>query len=299
MHTPTPAGCSCTDGRACTKPGKHPRVLWSAGQRVGVGQLVRWWRRWPAANVGIVTGAVSDLLVVDVDGRHGGYESLAELERIHGHYPTMAVATGGGGRHLYYRNREGVTIQGSAGKLRPGMDIRADRGLVVAPPSLHASGNRYRRANTLVPAACAEWLVAALGPPAPTPRRAVPVGAGHGRYGRDALEGELATLAGTPPGSRNYQLNRSAYLDAGLMVVGGDGGQGAPRMAAGWPVAIVPVRRGPQQAFGHLGLAQYRSVEDRLVVGPARSGSGICGWSVRPPTLYSDDVCQRHAPRSI
>jgi hypothetical protein len=54
---------------------------------------------------------------------------------------------------------------------------------------------------------------------------------------------------------------------------------GRPEVAAGGRLAIAPAARGAQPAFGHLGLAQYRLVEDRLVVGPARSGSGISGRS--------------------
>ncbi len=67
----------------------------------GIDQIQRWWRRWPDANVGIVTGAVSGLVVLDVDPRKGGGDLLAALEDVHGSLPrTVESLTGGGGQHF-------------------------------------------------------------------------------------------------------------------------------------------------------------------------------------------------------
>lgn len=124
--------------------GKRPLVAWrELQQRIAdAAEIDVWYRRWPDANVGIVTGAVSGLVVVDVDPRHGGLDSLAQIEREHGPLPrTAEVATGGGGRHLYF-GHPGGTLHNRAG-LRPGLDVRADGGCVVAPPSVHPSGRRY------------------------------------------------------------------------------------------------------------------------------------------------------------
>jgi hypothetical protein len=106
--------------------------------------VAEWWRRWPDANVGIRTGAASGLLVLDVDTPKGGAGSLAELERRHGALPkTARVLTGGGGQHVYFAH-PGQTVRNSAGQLGDGLDVRADGGYVVAPPSVHASGRRYQ-----------------------------------------------------------------------------------------------------------------------------------------------------------
>lgn len=103
VHSVDPAGrCSC--GRAdCQDPGKHPRTdhgfkdASTDEAPIGV-----WWSIWPDANVGIATGALSGLVVIDVDepeipevlrGLLG-----TEAERI----PT--VRTGGEGLHLYFRH---------------------------------------------------------------------------------------------------------------------------------------------------------------------------------------------------
>jgi len=107
----------------------------------GPEQVRRWWRRWPEANVGVVTGAVSGLVVLDVDPRHGGGESLAALETIYGSVPhTVESLTGGGGQHLYFRHPGTVVPCRS---IAPGLDVKGDGGLVVCPPSAHVSGRAY------------------------------------------------------------------------------------------------------------------------------------------------------------
>ena len=133
-------GCAC--GRAeCTRPGKHPLLRRGVHEASADPQQVRvWWRRWPAANVGIATGAVSGLVVIDID-RPGGEASRALLEERLGTLPpTLAAATGGGGLHLLYRHPGGRLpnavggLPGFSGEL-PHIDCRADGGSIVAAPS--------------------------------------------------------------------------------------------------------------------------------------------------------------------
>ena len=101
-----------------------------------------WFRACPDAGIGIVTGTISGLVVLDVDVRHGGDVALQQLERDHGRLPrTVECQTGGGGRHLYVAHPAAL-VRNQVG-LAPGIDIRADGGYVVAQPSLHASGLRY------------------------------------------------------------------------------------------------------------------------------------------------------------
>ena len=86
----------------------------------------------------IRTGAPSGLVVVDVDPAHGGRDTLAELVAHGLTPPTRYVHTGSGGLHLYYRHPgPHLKVLNSAGRLGPGIDIRADGGYVVAPPSIH------------------------------------------------------------------------------------------------------------------------------------------------------------------
>lgn len=105
----------------------------------------QWWTTTPDAGVGIACGAVSRLLVLDVD-RHGdvdGEEALAELERKCGPLPrTIESLTGGGGRQLFFGIPDGVTVRTRTG-IRPGLDVRGEGSYVVAFPSIHPSGRRY------------------------------------------------------------------------------------------------------------------------------------------------------------
>ena len=124
---------------------KRPAIRWQNLQTTPAceKELRGWFRRWPEDNVGIVTGAVSGLVVLDVDRQHGGENSLKNLMCAHGPLPhTVEAITGGGGRHVYFAH-PGPTVHNRVG-IAPGIDLRGDGGCVVAPPSVHPSGNHYR-----------------------------------------------------------------------------------------------------------------------------------------------------------
>lgn len=102
-------------------------------QNSGCGQL---WK-----NVGIVTGGAERLAVLDVDPRNGGDASLKELELKFGRLPdTPIVHTGGGGEHYYFRTHSPLR---SRSAFCPGLDIKAEGGFVVAPPSQHMTRPFY------------------------------------------------------------------------------------------------------------------------------------------------------------
>lgn len=124
---------------------KRPAVPWKAYQEKYVSEetLHDWFRRSPDYNVAVVTGALSGIVVMDVDPRHGGNESLRKLEREHGPLPkTVESITGGGGRHVYF-SHPGELVPNRT-NIEPGIDLRGDGGCIVAPPSIHPSGKRYR-----------------------------------------------------------------------------------------------------------------------------------------------------------
>lgn len=124
--------------------GKRPIVPWTVYQSrpPQASEIDTWFAGPRLLNVGVVTGAISNLIVIDVDAQHDGPRSLARLERELGKLPDAVEATtGGGGRHLYFAH-PGGTLHNHVG-IAPGIDVRGDGGCIVAPPSLHRSGKRY------------------------------------------------------------------------------------------------------------------------------------------------------------
>lgn len=123
---------------------KRPHIQWENLQtkRPSQDDVAEWFQRWPDANVGIITGEISNLIVLDVDPKHGGDTSLERLEhRFRPLSATVEAVTGGGGRHLYFAHPGGLT-RNRAG-LAQGIDLRGDGGYIVAPPSIHPSGRPY------------------------------------------------------------------------------------------------------------------------------------------------------------
>jgi hypothetical protein len=128
-----------------------------------------WWSRWPDANIAMPTGKRSGWVVVDVDPKPGGYDSLAELhERGHELPLTATVRTGGGGVHHYLRcpGEAGAEIRNSAGKLGPGLDIRGEGGYVIVPPSV--TEGPYEVLHKRPPAETPDWLIERLTAPSRT-----------------------------------------------------------------------------------------------------------------------------------
>jgi putative DNA primase/helicase len=154
---------------------KRAAIGWKAYQtkRASCSDLEAWYKASPNANIGIVTGAVSGLVVLDLDNE----EAVAEAQR-RGLPDTLIVRTGKG-QHVYFRH-PGNKITNRAGFL-PGMDIRGDGGYVVGPGSLHPSGAVYTWQSPPGEAQLADmpqWLAEVLrapAPPAQTTQLASPV----------------------------------------------------------------------------------------------------------------------------
>lgn len=141
--------CSC--GKPdCSSAGKHPLVRGgSLAATTDPQTITDWWTNYPRANIGIATGSVSGLIVVDVDDgpNKSGYSSLTALEAKQGAIPRdLCVTTGSGGLHIYLSAPQ-AEIRNSASRLADHIDIRGEGGYVVAPPSLHISGNNYAWKN--------------------------------------------------------------------------------------------------------------------------------------------------------
>jgi hypothetical protein len=126
-------------------------------------QIEAWWRQWPQANIGVVTGHRSGLFVLDIDD----YREGCEWGRITTSYvvpETPWQRTGGGGQQRFFRAPDGVRLTNSAGSaIGAGIDTRGEGGYVVLPPSRHPSGRLYTWETDLddLPLApVPDWLIA-------------------------------------------------------------------------------------------------------------------------------------------
>lgn len=104
-----------------------------------------------ATSVGICTGSNSGFVVVDIDIKDGGLRCWEALVAEHGDPQTVKVATGGGGYHYYFALDErtatltkGIKRIRDADGMPSGIDLMAEGSQVVAPPSVHYSGRKYR-----------------------------------------------------------------------------------------------------------------------------------------------------------
>lgn len=118
--------------------GKEPLISWTEFQsRFASESEVRGWlARWPTLNIGCVTGSVSGICVIDLDGPEG-LQSASTLKLT-----SPIVSISGKGKHLWFKHPN-VNVQNAVREF-PGTDIRGDGGYVVVGPSVHENGQRYR-----------------------------------------------------------------------------------------------------------------------------------------------------------
>jgi putative DNA primase/helicase len=208
-------GCTCRQGAACNSVGKHPRAAKGvSGATTDAAQITAWWQQYPRANIGLAMGAGSDIVCLDVDPRHGGDASLADLTEQYGDLPeTAAVTTGGGGFHLFFKHPQ-TQFKNSSSKLAAGLDIKTDGGYVVAAPSSHASGKNYVWQSDALPTDLPAWLLGLLSERARV--ECQPAKRAHAEF-NDSQSRSKSGTGGRPSsggiigdGSRNDQLFRVA-----------------------------------------------------------------------------------------
>jgi putative DNA primase/helicase len=244
-------------------------------------------------NVGLACGPLSGVFVLDVDatppksGGIAGPAALAILEERNGALPpTLRVSTGGDGWHLYFRwpkgrplrNRARIKIDGQ----QTGLDVRAEGGYVVLPPSIHPSGGTYRwdKERTELHDAPA-WLLDLLDPPkveAPKLQATLPMSQSDlDTYGRKALKNAVERIHASAEGDRHGAIFREA-AGMGELVAGGsldaavaESALVAAGIAIGKPRAEVErtVRDGMKQ-----GSTQPRTPQPRPAPGTAPAPNG-------------------------
>lgn len=163
-HTPTEYGCSCYRGKECTSPGKHPCADERGIKRTSPTEhVLKWISKYREINLAVLTGKESGILILDVDKKSGGFDSLKYLESTFSSLPqTWITETGGGGKHFWFKYN-GNDIGNPTG-FKKGIDIRCNGGIAIAPSSLHSSGNYYRWSDEFHPAwtelaPTPQWLI--------------------------------------------------------------------------------------------------------------------------------------------
>ena len=116
-----------------------------------------WFSQWPDANIGIVTGQISGIVVFDLDSDHA-----VQYADDEGGFPDTPKVKTGKGYHCYMRYPD-FEVRNDVRK-ELDIDIRADGGYVVAPPSVHGSGRKYEWEDCssildIEPAPCEPWMI--------------------------------------------------------------------------------------------------------------------------------------------
>ncbi len=128
----------------CVPGGKRPRVEHGFREATAdARQVAAWWRRWPAANIGVPTGQVSGVEVVDVDRKasgagFGAFARAREAGLVGGWL--AVVRTPSGGAHFYFPTDPGRP-QPSWQAAKAHIDFRGEGGYVIVPPSVVATGD--------------------------------------------------------------------------------------------------------------------------------------------------------------
>lgn len=191
---------------------KKPLIQWGEYQtRRASEDEVRSWDANGAHNIGIVTGSISGLAVIDADSREVVTWCEANLPL------TPAVETARG-RHYYFKFRPGLKNSVAVNGLK--LDIRGEGGYVIGPGSVHETGVIYSwlEGRSLDDLPLAEFPSELF---TKQSDKAKPSTTTPGKYGQAALASELSHLAGASEGTRNNALNEVAF-SLGQLVSGGE-----------------------------------------------------------------------------
>ena len=203
----------------CSPKDKKPLIAkWQENATTDQEQIVAWWKRWPNAMIGIVTGAKSRVWVLDLDKKEhaDGLAALERLEAKHGKLPiTFEVDTPSGGRHLYFAYVDGIRNRGS---FEPGIDVRGEGGYAIAAGSVRDDGCYYELVSDCVIQEASDWLLQIV-KKIESPIAVASSSKRNSAYTDAAINNELAKMVGTPSG-RNNQLNDTSFAIGQFVPIG-------------------------------------------------------------------------------
>lgn len=205
---------ACQCGKLeCEAAGKHPRINWRSEASTDVETVLAWAERWPSCNWAVATGSISRLAVIDCDLRDtedgdvlDGWMYLNNwLDSGGFELPKTRLArSGSGGVHIFYTLPEGEVVKGHT-KWHPGVDLKAEGGYIVVPPSLHLKG-QYTWLENIAVSLVEDWMLKELHKAKSMP------GSGGGRDGdAPSYDYQEAKRSGAKHGTRNDFFNAYAF----------------------------------------------------------------------------------------
>jgi hypothetical protein len=172
-----------------------------------------WWERWPHAGVAITTGAVSGVVVLDIDIDHEkGKDGLATLDElgISTHPETLTAHTPRGGIHCFYVH-PGFDLRNSASKVGPDLDVRGEGGYCVVPPGSGRFWDPHLGLDIPL-ASMPEWMVPKRAEaPGRKPQESRRIAQRLSAYCEAALDGAVKDITGAQDGRRYRTLNDAAF----------------------------------------------------------------------------------------
>lgn len=257
------------------KPGKHPRTTHGFQDATTDYDMVeRWCNKWSNTNWGMTTGKrkFDNILVVDIDPRHGGNETVDRL-RDEGKVflATLTHSTPNGGKHYIYALPMDLDIQSGTDLLGPGIDIKSRGGYIIIPPSKGVNGIPYSVEVDGGPMECPDWIIEAI-----SVKKGV-TGSSHGRFKmpdsvRSGTRNEtLFTLACSLAAKG---LSQDAILAA---VITENEKKVVPPLPTGECEAVV------------ISAMRYARPELRIINQPVSTGGGFGGEHPRLSTNLEED----------
>lgn len=130
----------------CNAATKAPLVTgWQKNACNDPDQIEKWWNRWPEAMIGVATGKINKIVVLDVDVKNDvdGFQTIDTKGFFMS--PGYSVDTPSGGAHFYFRLPATAksALRSSVSKVGSGLDVRGEGGYVIGAGSVNAQGGRY------------------------------------------------------------------------------------------------------------------------------------------------------------
>jgi putative DNA primase/helicase len=141
--------CTCGN-RQCTLPGRHARIEpWEKAVSRYPQELIKWWSRWPDANIGLAMGSASGLVALEVTGTRGHIALELLMEELDWSAETLTIDARDGDRYVLLKYPSDVSIRG--GRIAPGIELLSDGSLIPAPSSRDENGYFYCFDNVELP----------------------------------------------------------------------------------------------------------------------------------------------------